>query len=247
MDKKACLLLHGFGGSTFELKGLQSALEKAGFKTRLPLLPGHNTSLEDFSRSRYQDWYAEAEKNLLELKKDHQKIFVLGFSMGGSLTLDLALKHNFIAMILIAAPVFLTRIFPPLASDYRLFFVPVLKYLKPLYPTGNPHPQSRQIAPWQGYEGYTALKPLHSFLKNLKRIKKNLKQVKTPFLAIYAPTDKTVPLENAFYLLKKTSSPLKELTLLQITENITSNHLLPTHQETKAKVEKKVLDFFSSF
>lgn len=247
MTKKACLLLHGFGGSTFELEELNNALKQENIFTRLPLLVGHGTTLQEFAQQRYENWYQQVEKEFLELKKNFEQVFVLGFSMGGTLTLDLSRNHTFTAMIIIAAPVFLTRIFPPLASDWRLFFVPFLKYIKPLYPTGKPDPKSREIAPWKGYEGYTPLPTLHSFLKNMKKIKKNLNKITTPFLSIYATTDKTVPIENIYYILKNTSSAQKELLLLKIKENITSNHLLPTHQETKEKVIKKVKEYILSF
>ena len=241
----ACLLLHGFGGSPFELEYLKSVLEQNQIQTCLPCLPGHNTSLKDFSQTRYQDWLQHAEKHLLKLKAKYSTVFVLGFSMGGTLGLDLACRHEFAGLIIIAAPVFLIRFFPPVAKDWRLLFLPVLKRIKPIFPIKPPHPKSRQIAPWQGYEGYVPLHPLHSFVQAMKSVRTQLSQITCPSLFIYSTTDKTVPVENSFYILKRIKSNFKELVLLTIEEKITSAHLLPTHQETKEIVAQKILQFLN--
>ncbi|MDQ7032477.1 MAG: alpha/beta fold hydrolase [Desulfonauticus sp.] len=247
MNSLNCLLLHGFGGSPFELKELESFLQNHNISTLLPCLPGHNTNVNDFAKTNYSHWLAKAKACLRQLQQDNKPVVVVGFSMGGTLALNLAQEDKVDALIIIAAPVFLTRIFPPLASDWRLFFVPILKHIKPFFPVKASNPQSRQIAPWQGYEGCVALWPLDSFLKNMKIVKQHLNKITCPLQAIYSITDKTVPLENAYYILRHINSSLKQLCLLKIRENITSAHMLPTHQETKLFVFHNVLEFIKNF
>ncbi|WP_456325424.1 alpha/beta hydrolase [Desulfonauticus submarinus] len=245
MSKKLlnCLLLHGFGGQPFELKELRDYLEKQNIKTKLPCLPGHGLTLEDFNRTRYKDWLLAAKQEFQSLKTGSTPTIIIGFSMGGTLALNIAQELAVDGLVIIAGPVFLTRIFPPLYSDWRLFFVPFLKHIKPIFPVNPPHPESRQIAPWKGYENFIPLYPLDSFLKGMRKVKTRLKYITCPFQGIYSTEDKTVPVENAFYILKKINSNKKELHFITIKENITSKHLLPTHQETKHIVFQKITNF----
>jgi carboxylesterase len=56
------LVLHGFSGTPAEHTFTAEALHRAGYSVSAILLPHHGTTLEDFDRSRYQDWVAAVEK-----------------------------------------------------------------------------------------------------------------------------------------------------------------------------------------
>lgn len=58
-----------------------------------PRLTGHGTLPEDMENASYQDWIQSVEDGLDKLKETCSDIFVLGLSMGGTLTLYLAEKH----------------------------------------------------------------------------------------------------------------------------------------------------------
>jgi carboxylesterase len=88
------LVLHGFTGSPKSMKPWGQRLGDEGWRVRLPRLPGHGTSWQDMNITTWQDWYSEADRNLRELKNTCEHVFVMGLSMGGSLTLRLAEQHG---------------------------------------------------------------------------------------------------------------------------------------------------------
>ncbi|MGH4027706.1 alpha/beta hydrolase [Actinomycetota bacterium Odt1-20B] len=88
------LLCHGFTGSPHSLRPWAEYLAERGLTVSLPLLPGHGTRWEDMNITGWQDWYAEVDRALAELRERCSQVFVFGLSMGGALSLRLAAKHG---------------------------------------------------------------------------------------------------------------------------------------------------------
>lgn len=86
----AALLVHGFTGTPQSMRPWGEYLAENGFTVRIPRLPGHGTSWREANLTTWQDWYAEVERNFIELREKHEKVFVMGLSMGGTLALRLA-------------------------------------------------------------------------------------------------------------------------------------------------------------
>ncbi len=109
---RGVLLVHGFSGSPFELHLLAERLHEEGYTVALPQLAGHHDSLTTLRESGWQDWLSSAEQALYGL---HRRIYsetretpqlaVIGFSMGGLLSLELARRYP-------AAPLFPTPQLP---------------------------------------------------------------------------------------------------------------------------------------
>jgi carboxylesterase len=242
----ACLLLHGYGGSPFELEYLSRRLETAGIPARTVCLPGHGSRVEEFFRTRFDDWSAAAEQAYLEMRAERELVAVVGLSMGGSLALMLAERHDPAALVTIAAPVFLYRLFPFSGADWRLPFVPLVRHLRPVWQTARPSPEALEIAPCRSYKGVQNLHCLHSFMRGLKAIRRDLGSVRAPLLAIHCPTDKVSPVENAFEIVRRTNSICRRLELLPINERVTRHHLLTTHRETRDRVAELCIEHLRS-
>lgn len=97
---RGVLLIHGFTGSPYELHLLAQHLHSAGYHCALPRLAGHHDSLSALAKTRWSDWLASAEDALHALHRDiaaqsakPPRIAVVGLSMGGLLTLDLARRY----------------------------------------------------------------------------------------------------------------------------------------------------------
>jgi carboxylesterase len=87
------LLCHGFTGTPASLAEWAAYLAEAGHAVSVPRLPGHGTTWQEMNRTRWQDWYAAVERELLELADRHDSVVVGGLSMGGGLALRLAQQH----------------------------------------------------------------------------------------------------------------------------------------------------------
>jgi carboxylesterase len=232
----ACLLVHGFGGSPFEMLPVAEALEKAGHHVRLPVLPGHASTIDDWSRTRWSDWLDHVCAEYEKLEASHGKVFVLGLSMGGSLCLALSQRYFPAGVVTIASPVFLYRFLPMEATDWRLPLTGLLKKFRPIWPSAPKKPESRIIAPWQGYEEAVALEPLHSFLLGLREVRRNLGRITAPLLSIHSPLDRYVPFGNLWEITRGVNSAVRRSAILAIEERVTKHHLLTTHRETKDMV-----------
>ncbi|MBI3185129.1 MAG: alpha/beta fold hydrolase [Myxococcales bacterium] len=87
----ACLLLHGFTGSPWEMRPLGEALAARGYYVSGIRLPGHGASAA-LEQVTHRDWEQAAEDALLSLRNFRQ-VFVAGLSMGALLALLLAARH----------------------------------------------------------------------------------------------------------------------------------------------------------
>jgi len=85
----ACLLLHGFTGSPWDVRPLGEALAARGLYVRAPQLPGHCSTPEALLGVCHRDWEGAALQALLSLR-DYRRVFVAGLSMGALLALKLA-------------------------------------------------------------------------------------------------------------------------------------------------------------
>ena len=93
-DRTGVLLCHGFTGSPQSLRPWAEYLAGAGLTVSLPRLPGHGTTWQEMAMTRWEDWYAEVDRAVGELRAGTDEIFVMGLSMGACLALRLAELHG---------------------------------------------------------------------------------------------------------------------------------------------------------
>jgi carboxylesterase len=84
------LMVHGFTGSPFSMRPWGEYLAGHGLTVLGPRLPGHGTRWQEMNLTRWQDWYGEVERGFDKLRGRCDQVFVMGLSMGGTLTLRLA-------------------------------------------------------------------------------------------------------------------------------------------------------------
>ncbi|MFQ5980495.1 MAG: alpha/beta hydrolase [Candidatus Heimdallarchaeota archaeon] len=180
---KALLLIHGFTGSTHQLRPLGKQLaEQEGWTTLGIRLPGHGTTVEDLAQKNWQDWYLKSDLALKELDQDYATIAVLGFSFGAALAFYLAAKkNNLVSGVIGLCPALRLR-------GIAQHFVPALKYFKKTVKKGEPRPND----PWRGYH-QVPLETLSSVLKFQKITRKSLPEVTAPVLVIQGANDKRIP------------------------------------------------------
>ena len=98
------LVLHGFTGNPFSMRGIAEQLVVAGLSVELPLLPGHGTSMEDMLATRWSDWSAAVDAAYVDLAARCDRVVVVGLSMGGTLACWLAEGHPEISGLVLINP-----------------------------------------------------------------------------------------------------------------------------------------------
>ena len=122
------LLCHGFTGTPQSLRPWAEHLAAAGLTVVLPRLPGHGTTLAEANMTHWEDWYAELDRHLAELRERCDQVFVMGLSMGGTLAIRLAEVHgDDIAGLVLVNPSLLTK-----RPDR--FLLPVMRWVVPTWP-----------------------------------------------------------------------------------------------------------------
>jgi carboxylesterase len=122
------LLCHGITGSPGSLRPWAEYLASAGLSVSVPRLPGHGTTWQEMARTRWEDWYAEADRSYEELRGQVSEVFVMGLSLGACLALRMAELRG-------SAVRGLVLVNPSVTADTKLFrLAPVLKLVVPSLP-----------------------------------------------------------------------------------------------------------------
>ena len=243
MPDAACLLLHGFAGSPFEVRPVQKALIDHGLACHVPTLPGHATNFDDFQKTTFADWYGTAEQEYLALRSRYTKVMVAGFSLGAALALRLAARHTPDGIVALAPPHGSHLTFARLHRDWRLLALPLVKYFITTMPTRKAGKASREIAPFEGYEGKYCLRPLDELMRGIGSVMGELGKIDCPALFIQDYRDKQIGSDSSLILARRLASHDITLRYTTIRENITSHHLITTHRETREQVGKEVCAF----
>lgn len=192
------LLCHGFTGSPQSMRPWAQALAEAGLTVALPRLPGHGTRWQDANMTTWDDWYACVEREFLALTERCEAVFVMGLSMGGTLTLRLAELHGRdLAGIVVVNP-------SVIGLDPRLRALPVLARVVPsLGGIGSDikKPGVTELA-------YTRvpLRALHSLRRAWDVVRADLPKVTQPLLLLHSAEDHVVEPESSRLVLARVSS-----------------------------------------
>jgi carboxylesterase len=187
----ACLLLHGFTGSPWDMRPLGESLAARGYYVRAIRLPGHGSTPEALGSVSHRDWEQAAEDALVSLANFRQ-IYVAGLSMGALLGLLLASRHpERVHGLALMAPALRFRN-PALRLARTLRRLPVLELAMPfIKKTGTDlsDPHEREAAPV--LPGFPSSK-LHDLWAVQDKAEQALPLVRAPALIAVASQDHVV-------------------------------------------------------
>jgi carboxylesterase len=104
-NRTGVLLLHGFGGSPVEVQPLAQSLAEKGYTVDVPLLPGHGTTPRDFAATTNEQYLSAARRELQTLHQTCDRVYVVGFSMGGLIALQLQQESKIDGLVLMSTPI----------------------------------------------------------------------------------------------------------------------------------------------
>ncbi|MEQ8674354.1 MAG: alpha/beta fold hydrolase [Aggregatilineales bacterium] len=102
-DKGAVLLVHGFPGSPRDMRDIAELVHNHGWTAKAILLPGFGADIEHITDYTNKDWVATVHAQLLDLQRDHKRVILVGHSLGGAISVQVAAQIPPDALIL-AAP-----------------------------------------------------------------------------------------------------------------------------------------------
>jgi carboxylesterase len=229
------LILHGFTGSLDTVKGLVPTVERLGLPYRTPVLRGHGTRYEDLATVVARDWYEDAEKALDELLTEADKVVVVGLSMGGLVTLNLAMDRGQDLAGIVVAATFLR------CADPLSVLTPLLKLIFPFWDSPNSFNDAELAKACTNYKKF----PTGTFarLQNYaNEIERRLREVKVPSALILHSRKDTIahPL-SATVIEERIQSPDKRVVWFE-----RSGHEMFQDMEA-AEMFRVIGDYLASF
>jgi carboxylesterase len=198
-NKTAFILIHGFGGDTSEIKPLANKLESMGYDVSCTELKGHTGKRRDMAGISHQDWISSVEADYKKLADKFNEIILIGFSTGGLIALNLALKYEVNAIVTISTPIYVW--------DIRQ----VIKNMT----TGTKSSRSRNLK-WYIYSATSfPISSLIQFQILLHKTKAILPRVVCPIFVLQGLDDDTVNSKSASFIYNKVSSKIKKLHFLK--------------------------------
>ncbi len=228
-----CLFLHGFTSSPQVLRSLGQHLADRGIAVSAPRLPGHGTTWQDLATHDATQWVDAADEAFEKLEAATEEAFVLGFSFGGAVALDLASRYRGrVAGLVLLAP-FLG------SKDPRRFLSPVIRRVVRTLPWGGNDTADPDAEREIVYERVPT-GAVHRMLTYVKTVHRKLPQVDVPVLILHGRNDHTAPPVYAQLAYERVSSRDKELVWLD-----RSYHILPFDYD-REEVFRRTYEFIAA-
>jgi carboxylesterase len=184
-----CLLIHGYTGTPKEMRWLGEYLSELGHTVLGIRLFAHATTPEDMKRARWADWLADVEDGFHILNSCCQKVFVIGLSMGGILSLLFASRRPLAGVVAMSTP-------HHLPNDPRIRFIKPLSLIQPYLPKGPPAWFDQKA--FQEHISYPS-DPTRAYAEvrdMLVEMRKGLENIHAPVLLINSKDDPVVTPEE---------------------------------------------------
>ena len=179
---RAVLLLHGFTGSSADVRMLGRFLEKKGYTTLAPHYKGHGVEPEELITTGPADWWQDVVAAYKQLQDaGYQEIAVAGLSLGGVMALNVALNNPVKGIVTMCAPMTMRT------TD--VMFEGVLKYARE-------------------YRGMPSLQELREFIA---RTRQEIDMIYAPIFVVQATNDEVIETESANIIYNQTESLEKHI------------------------------------
>lgn len=228
--QRAVLLLHGFTGSSADVRMLGRFLEKQGYTSLAPHYRGHGVAPEELIATNPSQWWADVLAAYEQLRDEgYREIAVCGLSLGGVMTLKLALNKPLKGIVTMCAPMSMRT------TD--LMFEGVLKY-------------ATEYKKYEGKEqaiidaemaqirqaGMPSLAQLRDFVYSVRQ---EVDELYTPLFVVQARHDDVIDPNSATYIYDTAESTHKEIKWYEQAGHVItlSNEKAQLHEDIYAFLE----------
>ena len=203
----AVLLLHGFGDTPQTMRYIADFLHDRGWTVRAPLLPSHGRRLRELARGRAGAWISAARDELVDLRKSHETVSVVGLSMGAALAAVISAETAPPALVLLAPYLSMPRHIRIAAATSRIWG-PLIPYVRGggEESVHDERERARTLGP-----GYSTGRLLRELYKVVRRARRALPGLTCPTLMICSREDNRIPASDAARNFAMLTSPVREL------------------------------------
>lgn len=255
MAEPAVLLVHGLGGTQYDLGSMHKRLKNAGFVTHSLTLPGHGTRPEDLAGVRAEDWVDAVMTKYAEVERHHDELHLMGMCMGALLAAETAKRTGHGRkgrLVLLAPPIFIDGWATPWYRGLRklLYQVPGLPArmrVEEEDPFGIKNEQLRAIvkAKFERGENFHYIWVPLACVREVDRLRawvmKDLNRIACDTLVVHAREDELTSLRSADFLAQGINAGPATRARVVVLEN--SYHMVAVDNDREI-VARSVLDFF---
>ncbi|MET1083854.1 MAG: acyl-CoA-binding protein [Burkholderiales bacterium] len=247
--EQAVFLIHGLGGTQYDLGSMHKRLKLAGFDTHSLTLPGHGTTPEDLVGITAEDWIDACSRMYVELAERYGTLHLMGMCMGALLATEVAkrARHDKGRLITLAPPIFIDGWATPWYRVARglLYRIPMLRTMRieEEEPYGIKNEQLRAIVKGKFERGenfHYGWVPL-ACLRQVDRLRgfvmSGLKRVKCQTLVVHARLDELTSLRSADFLVSGIGGDRARMVVLE-----NSYHMVCVDNDREL-VARNVLEF----
>lgn len=250
------LLIHGLGGTEYDLGALNKRLKPTGMDLHSLTLPGHGTRPQDLCGVHMEDWLEAITTRYRELAARYDTLHVIGMCMGALLAIELVKRedHQHGTLVALAAPVFIDGWATPWYREVRrlLYCLPgVADRMRVVEeePYGLKNEQIRNIVKTKlrrherFHYGWVPLSCIREVDRLRHRVVRGLDRIRCQTLIMHAREDELTSLRSAHFLARHiggAAAPTQ--TRLEILEN--SYHMICVDND-RERVAASVLRFLA--
>ncbi|AXH99851.1 alpha/beta fold hydrolase [Sporosarcina sp. PTS2304] len=229
--KRAVLLLHGFTGTSADVRMLGRFLEKHHYTSLAPHYRGHGVPPEELIKTNPAQWWEDVLHAYNQLKEaGYEEIAVAGLSLGGVFSLKLAARFPLKGVVTMCAPMSM--------KTTDLMWTGVLKYARDYKKfAGKDADQiTAEMAEWKT-KSMPGLADLGAMVDGVRR---KVDCIYTPLLVIQSRHDEVIDPQSAQIIYDEAESTDKQLQWYE-----ESGHVITLGPE-KAQLHENVLEFLES-
>ncbi len=244
-------LIHGLGGTEYDLGSMHKRLKMSGFITHSLTLPGHGTRPEDLLRVTVEDWLDACRARYRELAAQFETLHVMGMCMGSLLAVEVAKQeqHRKGRLVVLAPPIYLDGWATPWYRDLRhlLYSLPPVRRrmrVEEEDPYGIKNEQLRGIvkAKFERNDGFHYRWVPLACVREVDRLRKQvtteLHRVPCQTLVVHAREDELTSLRSANFIVRGIGGDRARMVVLE-----NSYHMICIDNDREL-VARHVLEFF---
>ncbi len=216
---KAIIVIHGYLTNEYDFECLYEKLNQMYDKVVIARIPGHGQdNIRNFTSDKTQQYICALCD---ETFNNYDHVDLLGYSMGGALSMKIASKYNVNKVVLLAPA---NKYFSALSFSRRLLTLLKTakninsdKDLKLKDKIGEFTEETKELLKYDlksfklayDHGKYFRVKNGLEFTKLIRWCNKDITEIKQPLLVIWGYLDELVPYESVKYCLSKCTNELK--------------------------------------